>query len=152
MKKYNKILLSKQNVSEDDLQTLIQQLEENECEVILSELEEKIEQLGDDEEIFIIEEVEKCDIVFVLIGGTEEENECVKKEIEEADKQEKLVIGIYMGGNAQSVPPALEKFGSGLITNDIIKIMSVLQGNECPWEDVTGGPRKPTKKIDTSEC
>jgi hypothetical protein len=153
MKKYNKILVSHQNVDDEEIEKLIEQLEENECEVVVSELEEKVDELPKEEQDeLLIQEIDECELVFVLIGPSEEENECVKREIEEANRQEKRIIGIYMGGGAASIPSALENFGSGLITNDIIKIVSILQGNPSPWEAPSGGTRQPTKKIDKPDC
>ena len=154
MKKISKILLSHQNVPPEQIDEFAKNLEESECEVKISELEEESADLTEEEieERSIVEEIEECELVFVLIGSVEEENLCVRKEIEEADRQDKIVVGVYMGGGSESIPPALENSGSGLIINDIVRITSVLQGNPVPWETPAGTPRKPTKTIDKPDC
>lgn len=151
MRKYNKIFISHQNVTDEEINELADKLKEHGCEVVTSNLEEEFPELSDEEEI-TFEQIEKCDAVLVLIGDGQNDNMCVEKEIKEADKNDKIIIGIYMGGSSKSVPKSLENFGDGLITNDINKILPVLDGDTCPWEDNTGYVRQPINKADKRDC
>ncbi|HVS90467.1 MAG TPA: TIR domain-containing protein [Mucilaginibacter sp.] len=152
MEKLRKIFLSRKEVTPDELKELVTKLEEHGCEVKISDLEEELSQMLENEEEIPFEEIEWCDIIFVLIGNSTDENDCVNKEIEEGSNQEKPIVGIYMGGNAECVPKSLEDYGSGLITNDINKITRILTGGKAQWEDEKGVSRKPKNTIDKSEC
>lgn len=150
MRKYNKIFISHQNVNDEKIKELADQLEENGCEVMISNLEQQLPELSDEEITY--EQIDECEVLLVLIGKGPNDNICVEKEIEEADRQDKIVVGIYMGGDEKSIPKSLENIGEGLIINDIKKILSVLDGNQCPWEDNRGFPRQPINKVDKRDC
>lgn len=148
-----KVLLTANNLEEEEIKKLVLALEENECEVVISEIVNrdcKIEKLDDES---IHEEVENCEIVFVLIGAEEKENICLEKQIEEAAGQEKKIVGIFMGGGrADCIPDGLETYGDGLITYDITKIIKVLEEIQIPWETPEGEPRKQKNTIDKRDC
>jgi len=154
MKKYKKVFLSIKNVSKEDLDKLVEQLTSLGCEVRISDLADELEilmELEQDEQ-YISDEIEWCDLVFVVIGPSKEEDVCVNREIEEASNQDKTVVGIYAGGDEECVPSALENVGDGLITNDIEKIAAVIDGTPPIWEAPEGGARKKKNKIDTGNC
>jgi|GEM_PF-2514842 len=152
MSKIKKVLLTTSSLEQGEIDKLVTSLEETDCEVVVSEVANKQCEIEEVEDEKIEKEIEDCEIVFVLIGPDETENECIEKQIEVAADQERQVVGIFMGGATGKVPSALETYGDGLISNDIIKIKKVLEGIQVPWENPQGQNRAQKNDIDKGDC
>ena len=84
--------------------------------------------------------------VIVLIGSDTHSREWVNWEIEEAKKQGKRIIGVFMhGGKDADVPENLYKYGDGLVGWSSEKIISALEGEDVGWCNSNGESRPPSR-------
>lgn len=91
--------------------------------------------------------------VVVLIGKETHQRPWVNWEIEQANKQGKRIVGVFIRGATDAdVPPALEKYASAIVGWNSENIMSAVDGAENPFESADGTPRLPTRPRTTTEC
>jgi len=88
-----------------------------------------------------------------LIGPHTHKREWVDWEIEQANKQGKRIIGIYIYGAGDSdVPENFEKYGDALIGWTSQKIIEALEGNLNNWENPDGNTRPSKWNSSRSQC
>jgi hypothetical protein len=91
--------------------------------------------------------------VVVLVGSQTASRDWVNWEIEEAERQGKRILGVYMQGAKDSdIPKALEKFGDGLVGWNSEKIISGLEGKDVGWCNSIGETRIPTNNVKRISC
>ena len=91
--------------------------------------------------------------VVVLIGSQTHSREWVNWEIEQAAKQGKRIIGVFMhGGKDADIPENLEKFGDGLVGWNSEKIIGALEGKDVGWCNSSGQPRTPVNNVKRIGC
>lgn len=82
--------------------------------------------------------------VVVLVGKETHERPWVDWEIEQANKQGKRIVGIYIrGGTEADLPANFEKYGSALVNWNSEKILAALDG-ENNFTNPEGDPRPAT--------
>ncbi len=80
--------------------------------------------------------------VVVLIGKQTHSRPWVNWEIEQANKQGKRIVGVYVqGGKEADVPPALEKYASAIVGWNTDGIMAAIDGTENSFEKPDGSAR-----------
>lgn len=80
--------------------------------------------------------------VVVLIGKETHERKWVNWEIEEAYKQGKRIVGVYVrGGTNADIPKAFEKYGDSLVAWNSDSIMSAIDGTGHPFQNPDGSAR-----------
>ncbi len=88
-----------------------------------------------------------------LIGPHTHEREWVDWEIEQAHKQSKEIIGVYINGASDSdVPDNFEKYGDSLIGWTSEKIIGALEGKIRNYENPDGSQRASKWKANRSNC
>ncbi len=91
--------------------------------------------------------------VVVLVGSQTASRDWVNWEIEEAERQGKRILGVYMQGAKDSdIPEALEKYGDGLVGWNSEKIISGLEGEDLGWCNSAGEARIPTNNVKRISC
>lgn len=91
--------------------------------------------------------------VVVLVGSETHSREWVNWEIEEAERQGKRILGVYMQGAKDSdIPESLEKFGDGLVGWNSEKIIAGLEGKDVGWCNSSGEARTPVNNIKRIGC
>lgn len=91
--------------------------------------------------------------VVVLVGSQTHSRDWVNWEIEEAERQGKRILGVFMQGAKDSdIPEALEKFGDGLVGWNSEKIIAGLEGEDVGWCNSTGEQRIPTHNVKRVAC
>lgn len=91
--------------------------------------------------------------VVVLIGSQTHSRDWVNWEIEQAAKQGKRIIGVFMhGGKDADIPENLEKFGDGLVGWSSEKIIDALEGKDVGWCNSRGQPRTPVNNVKRIGC
>ena len=91
--------------------------------------------------------------VVILIGSQTHSREWVNWEIEQAAKQGKRIIGVFMhGGKDADIPENLEKYGDGLVGWSSEKIIDALDGKEVGWCNSGGQPRTPVNNVKRIGC
>lgn len=91
--------------------------------------------------------------VVVLIGSETHSRDWVNWEIEEASKQGKRIIGVFMQGAKDSdVPESLEKYGDGLVGWNSEKIIAGLEGEDVGWCNSNGDPKVPAYNVKRVGC
>lgn len=91
--------------------------------------------------------------VVVLIGAQTHSRDWVNWEIEEAAKQEKRVIGVFMQGAKDSdIPENLEKYGDGLVGWNSDKIIAGLEGEDVGWCNSGGEPKTSSHSVKRVAC
>ncbi len=77
-----------------------------------------------------------------LIGPNTHTREWVDWEIEEANRQGKRIIGVYINGAQDSdIPENFEKYGDALVGWTAEKIIDAINGRINNWENTDGSPR-----------
>lgn len=83
--------------------------------------------------------------VVVLIGKNTHERPWVTWEIEQANRQGKRIIGIYVrGGTDADTPAALEQYASAIVGWNSNSIAAAIDGTDNPFELPDGSLRPPT--------
>jgi len=91
--------------------------------------------------------------VVVLIGSDTHSREWVNWEIEEANRQGKRILGVFMQGAKDSdIPENLEKYGDGLVGWNSDKIIAGLEGEDVGWCDSAGQSRIPAHNVKRIGC
>lgn len=91
--------------------------------------------------------------VVVLIGSQTHSREWVNWEIEEAAKQDKRIIGVFMqGAKDADIPENLEKYGDGLVGWNSDKIIAGLEGENVGWCDSGGESKTPSRSVKRVAC
>lgn len=91
--------------------------------------------------------------VVVLIGSDTHSRDWVNWEIEEAERQGKRILGVFMQGAKDSdVPEALEKFGDGLVGWNSDKIIAGIEGEDVGWCNTGGEQRTPNNNVKRIGC
>jgi hypothetical protein len=81
--------------------------------------------------------------VVVLIGEQTHLRPWVNWEIEQANKQGKRIVGIFLrGGTDADKPAAFEKYGCALVGWSAQSIMAAIDGTANPFEAPDGSPRE----------
>jgi len=139
-----KIYLSKNSISDAELQKIVKDLEDRGYEVIVSSYNKEN---GED-----IENVVKdCDLVLILIAGNCDGD--VDFEIETSVLCGKGPVGIYVGdGGEEDIPESLKKMGSGVIPFDLDKIDKIIQGDDSGWYTPEGKNTTVNGDGERSEC
>ena len=82
--------------------------------------------------------------VVVLIGKETHQRPWVNWEIDQANKQGKRIVGVYVqGGTQANVPPSFEKYGSALVAWNSESIMSAIDGVDHPFQNPDGSEGVP---------
>jgi hypothetical protein len=80
--------------------------------------------------------------VVVLVGKETHSRPWVNWEIEQANKQGKRIVGIYLrGGTDADKPAALEKYASAICGWNSDSIITAIDGTENPFQNPDGSPR-----------
>lgn len=91
--------------------------------------------------------------VVVLIGQETHARPWVNWEIEQANKQGKRIVGVYIrGGTEADKPPALEKYASAIVGWNTESIMAAIDGIENPFQNPEGSPRQAAHPRTSSRC
>ena len=91
--------------------------------------------------------------VVVLIGAQTHSREWVNWEIEQAAKQGKRILGVFMhGGKDSDIPENLEKYGDGLVGWNSEKIIDGLEGKDVGWCNSSGKPRSAVNVVKRVAC
>ena len=91
--------------------------------------------------------------VVVLIGKDTHKRPWVNWEIEQAHKQGKRIVGVYIrGGTDADIPPAMEQYASALVGWDSSNIMAAIDGDDNPFELPDGTPRPATHPQTSVNC
>ena len=91
--------------------------------------------------------------VVVLIGEKTHSRPWVNWEIEQANKQGKRIVGVYIrGGTEIDKPAALEKYASSIVSWNSNSIIAAIDGTENPFQNPDGSPRQPTHTRTSGTC
>jgi hypothetical protein len=89
----------------------------------------------------------------VLIGKDTHSREWVNWEIEQAHKQGKRIVGVYVrGGTETDIPAPLEKYASAIVGWESTCIMDAIDATENPFENPDCSPRQPSHAPVTVTC
>lgn len=81
--------------------------------------------------------------VVVLIGKATHTRSWVDWEIEQANKQGKRIVGVYVqGGKEADKPAALEKYASAIVGWNADSIIAAIDGTGNPFQNPDGSPRE----------
>ena len=88
-----------------------------------------------------------------LIGPHTHEREWVDWEIEQANRQGKRIVGVYIDGARNSdVPENFEKYGDAIVGWTSEKIIDAMEGRINNWEDPNGITRPSKWTASRSRC
>jgi len=91
--------------------------------------------------------------IIVLIGKETHSREWVNWEIEQANKQGKRIVGVYVqGGTEADIPKSFDDYGSALVAWNADSIINAIDGTECPFQKPDGSDRAPVHAMATSTC
>ncbi|MEH2361123.1 TIR domain-containing protein [Nostoc sp.] len=91
--------------------------------------------------------------VVVLIGKETHSRPWVTWEIEQANKQGKRIVGVYVrGGTEADKPAALEKYASAIIGWNSERIIAAIDGTENQFQNPDGSPRQSTHARTSERC
>jgi len=91
--------------------------------------------------------------VVVLIGKETHSRPWVNWEIEQASKQGKRIVGVYIrGGTEADKPDALEKYASAIVGWNSGCIIAAIDGTENPFQNPNGSPRQATHTRTSGTC
>jgi hypothetical protein len=80
--------------------------------------------------------------IVVLIGKETHTRRWVNWEIEQANRQGKRIVGVFVrGGTDADKPEAFEKYGSALVAWNSESIMAAIDGTENPFQNPDGSSR-----------
>jgi len=81
--------------------------------------------------------------IVVLIGKETHSRKWVNWEIEQANKQGKRIVGVFVrGGTDADIPEAFEKYGSALVAWNSEGIMAAIDGTENQFQNPDGSSRQ----------
>jgi hypothetical protein len=91
--------------------------------------------------------------VVVLIGKDTHSRPWVDWEIEQANKQGKGIVGVFVrGGTAADIPAALEKYGTAIVGWNADSIIEAIDGTSNDFQNPDGSPRAPTHTRSSHVC
>jgi hypothetical protein len=91
--------------------------------------------------------------VVVLIGKETHTRPWVDWEIEQANKQGKRIVGVYVqGGKEADKPPALEKYASAIVGWNADNIIAAIDGTENAFQNPDGSSRHAAHARVSSTC
>jgi hypothetical protein len=91
--------------------------------------------------------------VVVLIGKETHGRPWVNWEIEEANRQGKRIVGVYVrGGTAADVPASFEKYGNALVGWGSDGVIAAIDGKENSFQEPDGSARSLGSGGSRSEC
>jgi len=92
-------------------------------------------------------------VVVVLIGKETHIRPWVNWEIEQAQKLNKRIVGVYAQGAKESeIPPALEKYATSIKGWNSESIMAAIDGTANSFENPDGTPRAVAHDRDSFDC
>jgi hypothetical protein len=81
--------------------------------------------------------------IVVLIGKETHSRKWVNWEIEQANKQGKRIVGVFVrGGTDADIPEAFEKYGSALVAWNSEGIIAAIDGTANPFQKPDGSSRE----------
>jgi hypothetical protein len=91
--------------------------------------------------------------VVVLIGKDTHSRPWVNWEIEQANKQGKRIVGVYIrGGTEADKPAALEKYASAIVGWNTDRIMAAIDGTDNSFQNPDGSPRQVAHARTSGAC
>lgn len=91
--------------------------------------------------------------VVVLIGKDTHSRPWVNWEIEQANKQGKRIVGVYVrGGTAADKPAALEKYASAIVGWNTETIIAAIDGTDNSFQNPDRSPRQPVHTRTSRTC
>lgn len=97
--------------------------------------------------------ISRATTVVVLIGKETHERPWVNWEIEEANKQGKRIVGVYVrGGTEADVPVSFEKYGTALVGWNTDRIIAAIDGEDNVFQNPDGSTRPTTNNPVRSQC
>ena len=91
--------------------------------------------------------------VVVLIGKETASRPWVNWEINQANKQGKRIVGVYIRGGTQSdVPTALDDYASAIVGWNSESILEAIDGSKNMFEAPDGSMREPIHLSKTTSC
>lgn len=92
--------------------------------------------------------------VVVLVGKDTHERHWVDWEIEQANKQGKRIVGVYVrGGTEADLPAALQKYASSRIVGwNADAVIDVIEGKANLFQDSDGSVSKNAQPATTTKC
>jgi hypothetical protein len=91
--------------------------------------------------------------VVVLVGEQTHTRQWVTWEIEQAHKQGKRIVGVYVqGGTDANKPAALEQYASAIVGWNSGSIIDAIDGTENPFELPDGSPRPAVHPATSVKC
>ena len=91
--------------------------------------------------------------VIVLIGPHTHKRDWVNWEIDQANKQGKSIIGVFLQGAMDSeIPENFEKYGNALVGWNSNKIVNALDGKCSDFDNVNGTSRVVRNRIERGAC
>jgi MTH538 TIR-like domain (DUF1863) len=91
--------------------------------------------------------------VVVLIGKDTHSRPWVDWEIEQANRQGKRIVGVYIrGGTEPDKPSALERYESAIVGWNTDNIVAAIEGTENPFQNPDGTSRQATHRIISVKC
>lgn len=91
--------------------------------------------------------------VVVLVGENTHSRPWVEWEIQEAHRQGKRIVGVFVrGGTDADKPVALEQYASSIVGWNSKSIIAAIEGAENSFELPDGTPRPPTHSGTTIKC
>jgi hypothetical protein len=91
--------------------------------------------------------------VVVLVGAKTHSRPWVNWEIEQANRQGKRIVGVYLkGGTAANVPKALNDYGHALVKWNPKSIADAVEGRSNRFETPGGDLRTPVHSSSNSQC
>jgi len=92
-------------------------------------------------------------VLVVLIGKDTDSRPWVNWEIDQANKQGKRIVGVFVhGGTGADIPTSFEKYGSALVGWNSNSIIGAIDGTDSPFQNPDGSPRLPTHSATTHDC
>ena len=91
--------------------------------------------------------------VVVLVGPKTHSRPWVNWEIEQANRQGKRIVGVYLhGGTEANVPKALNDYGNALVKWNAKSISDAVEGRSNRFEAPSGDLRTPVHSSSNSQC
>lgn len=89
----------------------------------------------------------------VLIGKETHKRPWVDWEINQANKQGKQIVGVYVrGGTEADVPEPLKKYASSIVGWDSQRIIDAIEGKINTFENPDGSPRQRPDRLVSTTC
>ena len=91
--------------------------------------------------------------VIVLIGKETHQRPWVDWEIEQANKQGKQIIGVFMRGHTDAeIPEKLKDYASDIVSWNTESILRAIEGNAPQFQCPDGSPLPPIHAPASTDC